>query len=293
MVVLFADISDSSRLYRELGDAKASALVVDLLAQLATIVNGQAGQVVDQIGDELMCSFPDTAAAIRSAVKMQLSTRSFARSHPNGRNMAIRIGLHCGDGLEKDGKPVGDPVYIAKRLTDQAKGDQILMSEQSREKTAHEEFGFRFVEETTLKGQAEPTRIYELVWDMTDATELVTNDKTSTQPIAVGLELLTPHHLRQSISDGHSITIGRATPAILVIDHTTVSRLHARIEGRKGRFVLTDMSTNGTFVQSSTDKEPNFVRRDDIGLVGFGMIGLGQAPSPGAPNTMQYRCITK
>ena len=73
-VVLFADICDSSRFYRELGDAEGSALVAEILEHLAASINEYAGQVVDQIGDELICTFPDSAAAICSAVDLQLST---------------------------------------------------------------------------------------------------------------------------------------------------------------------------------------------------------------------------
>ena len=78
--------------------------------------------------------------------------------------------MHTGDGLEKDGKPVGETVYVAKRLTDHAKAEQILLSKQSMENFPLRGFGFRWLEEITLKGQAEPTSIYEIVWDRSDAT---------------------------------------------------------------------------------------------------------------------------
>ena len=56
-----------------------------------------------------------------------------------------------------------------------------------------------------------------------------------------------------------------------------ISRMHARIEFNRNRFMLTDQSTNGTFVQIDGQEEA-FVRRDSVQLKGEGMIGLGRVP---------------
>ena len=68
------------------------------------------------------------------------------------------------------------------------------------------------------------------------------NKEATTGAVAVGLQLLAPQDAQHNISARESFTIGRSAPADLVIDHTAVSCLHARIEGRKGRLVLTDGS---------------------------------------------------
>jgi predicted component of type VI protein secretion system len=53
-----------------------------------------------------------------------------------------------------------------------------------------------------------------------------------------------------------------------------VSREHARIERRRGKFYLVDKSINGTHVQ--TPFGTFYVRREDILLVGHGRISLGR-----------------
>jgi adenylate cyclase len=292
VTVLFADICDSSRFYRELGDAKASILVDDLLQTLADVVTSFGGEIVDKIGDELMCCFANSSSALLCAIDLHIGTSNFSRSDRRARGVAIRIGLHCGEGIKRDGKPVGDPVYVAKRLTDQAKAGQILLSADFIAEFPPAAFEFRFVEETRLKGQSAPTSIFEIVWDNSGRTQTVGNEESSGARSTVSLELLTPNNERHTVLVNQSITIGRTSPAELVVDHTTVSRLHAHIEFRKGRFVLTDVSTNGTFVGSPKDTKPAYVRRDDIALVGIGTIGLGSAPSAGAANTLRYRCVT-
>src|SRR5439155_1376679 len=79
-----------------------------------------------------------------------------------------------------------------------------------------------------------------------------------------------------------SITIGRAEDNDVVIKGNLISRLHARIEISRNKFVLIDQSTNGTFVQSS-DGEESFVRRDSLQIKGRGMIGLGRLPTQDPP----------
>ena len=74
-----------------------------------------------------------------------------------------------------------------------------------------------------------------------------------------------------------SITIGRAEDNDVVVKGNLISRLHARIEINRNKFVLIDQSTNGTFVQSA-DGEESFVRRDSLQINGQGMIGLGRLP---------------
>src|SRR5207253_2392143 len=107
------------------------------------------------------------------------------------------------------------------------------------------------------------------------------------------------HHLRLRlqwqdrellVDERHSsVTIGRAEDNDMVVKGNLISRLHARIEISRNKFVLIDQSTNGTFVQSA-DGEESFVRRDSLQIKGQGMIGLGRLPERGSPQTIGYAC---
>ena len=68
-----------------------------------------------------------------------------------------------------------------------------------------------------------------------------------------------------------------------------VSRLHARIEYTRNRFLITDQSTNGTFVVPK-GQEQAFVRRDSLPLSGNGRIGLGSTPDPESSQTLRFSC---
>jgi hypothetical protein len=92
------------------------------------------------------------------------------------------------------------------------------------------------------------------------------------------------------VDDSRSnITIGRAEENDVVVKGNLISRLHARIEFSRGKFLLVDQSTNGTFV-TTRENEEAFVRRDSMQLKGEGMIGFGRVPEAGSPLTLRYNC---
>jgi predicted component of type VI protein secretion system len=76
-----------------------------------------------------------------------------------------------------------------------------------------------------------------------------------------------------------SVILGRAEENDLVVRLPVVSRLHARIEFRNGRFVLSDMSANGTYVISA-DGAMNFLLRESQELIGTGTFSLGDPEGP-------------
>tara|TARA_B110001454_G_C12370955_1_gene288426 strand:+ start:62 stop:385 length:324 start_codon:yes stop_codon:yes gene_type:complete len=72
-----------------------------------------------------------------------------------------------------------------------------------------------------------------------------------------------------------NINMGRADENDLVVKGNLISRIHARVEMRRRKFLLIDQSTNGTFLENAQGEEI-FVRRDSSELSGEGIIGLGR-----------------
>jgi predicted component of type VI protein secretion system len=67
-----------------------------------------------------------------------------------------------------------------------------------------------------------------------------------------------------------------ATACDVVISDPRASRTHAKIERRRDRFVLVDMSSNGTFVTFQGEAE--FVlKREEVILRGSGQVAFGHA----------------
>jgi predicted component of type VI protein secretion system len=81
--------------------------------------------------------------------------------------------------------------------------------------------------------------------------------------------------------------LGRAEDNDVVIKGNLISRIHAKVEMRRGKFVLVDQSTNGTFVQNIQGEE-TFIRRDSAEIRGEGTIGLGRVESPGTSLAIHF-----
>ncbi len=80
------------------------------------------------------------------------------------------------------------------------------------------------------------------------------------------------------VDDDHAnITIGRGEGNDLIVTGVRSSRVHARIEISRNKFVLVDQSVNGTYVRSADGKD-SFIRGGSLQLKGQGMIGVGRKP---------------
>jgi adenylate cyclase len=76
--------------------------------------------------------------------------------------------------------------------------------------------------------------------------------------------------------DKATITIGRIAANDVVIPGTQVSRWHARIERRGGKWVLCDRSTNGTLLEPDEGQRV-LVHREELLLPRSGRLGVGAA----------------
>ena len=95
-VVLFADVSDSSRLITELGDAQARDVVQSAVDTARAVVEARDGSVVDQIGDEVFAVFADVDAALECAVGIQTQVETLASRGQLHRGLRMRIGFAAG-----------------------------------------------------------------------------------------------------------------------------------------------------------------------------------------------------
>ena len=71
-----------------------------------------------------------------------------------------------------------------------------------------------------------------------------------------------------------TLILGRGKKADVVINDTMASREHARVECRRDKFVLTDQSTNGTYIVTADGT--TYLRREETTLTGVGKISFGR-----------------
>jgi class 3 adenylate cyclase len=270
--VLFVDISGSTRLYEELGDAQALARVESCLRLLQRAADELQGRVIKTTGDGVMCAFAETEAALQAARAMQV--RVLEQTALGGPALGIHVGCHYGAVMESAGDLYGDCVNVAARVAGLAKVGQIITTSEGvgRLPDAVKE-KVRLLDRVAVKGKREPVEIYEFVWqDSEDLTTLGTrfaDDRVARLRLGFGD--------RELWFDGAgrgAVSIGRDASCDIVIGDRKTSRRHASIERRRDKFVLADHSSNGTFVTVAGEAEV-CLRREEVMLRAFGRIGLG------------------
>ncbi len=235
LVVLFADLADSTSLYKTYGDERARDIVLECLGILGDIVESCEGTVVERIGDELMCTFADAHSAAVGAIEMQKKVDLARQEERLSRDVGVRIGLHFGPVILDKGGIFGDTVYTAKRVSTLAKRQQILTTAETvGELGSSWEALCPFVNKTTIKGKKEIFEIHEIIWDESVHTlDVVTPLETSNRDSEVHL---THCDSETILSESRPLyTIGRSEHCDFTVEDKEVSRLHARIEFRKGK----------------------------------------------------------
>jgi predicted Zn finger-like uncharacterized protein len=90
------------------------------------------------------------------------------------------------------------------------------------------------------------------------------------------LELRLGRLLVMMSEDRPRVTMGRQRHNDIEIVDTRVSRSHARVELKDGRFILIDHSTNGTYVKINGRDDVINLKRNELPLEGSGAINLGR-----------------
>jgi adenylate cyclase len=290
LAVLFADISRSTLLYEALGDLAAQEGVANCLRLLAEIAAAHRGTLIKTIGDAVMCTFPRADLAVAAAKAMQLAlVESPVIRHPGVTGPPIHIGIHLGPVLCKNEDVFGDAVNVAARLLELAKAHQILATGQTVETLDPEaQVMTRCLGSTTVKGKREEYELYEIIWEPRELTVLVRSAEASA-PEEASLTLRLHDRAIELGRMRPGATMGRHRENDLVVDDIFVSRIHARIEYRKGKFFVVDMSTNGTYLLARGE-ESICLHRAEHSLQGEGFIGLGREVDPESPLVIRFSC---
>jgi pSer/pThr/pTyr-binding forkhead associated (FHA) protein len=90
-----------------------------------------------------------------------------------------------------------------------------------------------------------------------------------------------------------SIKLGRDKANDVVVDSSLASRVHARIYGRGGNFIIADQSANGTFVLIDGSARELRLRREEAMLGDRGYIGLGRPTSGQREHVLRYRLAAR
>lgn len=272
--IMFADVAGSTRLYEKLGDRAAREAITLVLDRMTAVAQRYSGVLVKTIGDEILVRFPVAERAVSAAISMQ---EELAADSSSAVKLQMRMGLQWGPVILESGDVFGDAVNVAARMSAIARAGQIITTRETV--TALPEAmaaRTRLFDTTQVKGKQDSLVIYEVLWEEEgNATVFVAStgsglNKPEAQP---SLELCYQEQ-SQKLAPGGSLSIGRADSCEFIVASPLASRVHAKIESRRGKFVFIDQSTNGSYVRTE-DGNVVYLRREELPLWGAGAISLG------------------
>lgn len=271
--VLFADLSGSTGLFENLGNTQATTLVTRCVQAVAQAVLDHDGRVVKTMGDGLFAVFRLPLEAILAADEMHRSVLHVGQRAQV--RVRLQVAVEHGEVVAVGDDYFGDAINVAARLLQHADESETLATEHVRTRLPlREQTRFRALSKMHLRGRQEPVLVYSLA-TRSDNEPSTTYAELPDAPVSERLRLSQLDASSDYSIDQSPITLGRGSEASFLVNDSRVSRLHARIEWRNGTFVLSDASSNGTFVRFSHGADVIALRRAECTLHGSGSIALG------------------
>lgn len=123
---LFADIAGFTALTEVHGDDEAADLAGQFSESVAVLLPEFGGEQIKTIGDAVMLRVPDAANAVRLGLAI---VHDAMNDHLSP---TIRVGMHTGSAVERDGDWFGSAVNTAARVSGLAGGGDVLLTEATR-----------------------------------------------------------------------------------------------------------------------------------------------------------------
>jgi adenylate cyclase len=177
MTVFFADIRNFTSFAEKLAPERLIEVLNQYLKIGADAVMAHEGMLDKFIGDQIMGIFnapkelsDHTLCAVRAALSMQSAIAVHGQNMPESERLSFGIGINCGMAVfgligtenKMDYTAVGDVVNYGKRLQENARGGQVLLSQ-----AAYERVKDRVVAKTLdpiqVKGRTATEPVHEVI----------------------------------------------------------------------------------------------------------------------------------
>lgn len=152
MTVVFTDLEGFTRFTAKQGDEAASQLLATHHQAVGPVVRSRGGRTVKRLGDGLLLTFPEPEAAVLAALEL-------VEGEPVP--LRLRAGIHLGDVVMTRDDVIGHVVNVAARVTESAKGGEVLVTAAVRDAAAPHLAGVAFgpARSRRFKGIGEPVGV--------------------------------------------------------------------------------------------------------------------------------------
>lgn len=294
LVVLYADISGSTRIFEQYGDTVARADIRECLALLSDVASNNEGKIIKTIGDEVMCVFYNPVKAANASIEMhQALEGACEQGRFQSEALHIKIGWHYGSAGFRPDDVIGEAPAIAQQVIKIAKRDETLTTGKSIDSLPPElRLKAVFIDRIEAEDGSGDIEVYSIPWeeDYSEVTVLSQQPAQGNALMHTALVLVYAGKELRLDSNRTHCQIGRGEDNDLVVNGEYTSRHHAEIHYRHGRFHLSDMSTNGTALVHS-DGHMTRLHREEEMLSGSGLICFGGEPKIDPHAQVQYECM--
>lgn len=299
LVIMFADISGSTKIYELLGNTDAEHIIANSLNIISEYITEEGGTIIKTIGDEVMCRFDECNNALNASFRIHNELDQSLQEHRI--EIAFRIGIHFGPTIVSKKDVFGDCVNVASRIATIARANQTIFSEDiyNRLDDSHKDDARQY-DITSIKGKKEQMVVFEHVWEkgldegeaeltriVGQVTNVDTNNTVSNDKRSLLITYINKKPVMLSAVENETISIGRALDSDLSVLSTMASRAHCSITYRRNKYILIDKSTNGTTVINGTTT-PIFIKREEIPLIENGSIFFGKKMADSSDKDIIY-----
>ena len=272
VMVLLVDISDSTRIYETLGDEVAFRELRACLTLFEQAAAANGGRVVKKLGDGMICLFDSPSTGMTAGCDMQTSLGEHVSRQ--SLHIGIRVGLHYGPVFQDGDNVYGDTLKVVTRVAQFAASGQIIATDDVVSRLPpHLRSVTRRLEAFPALGRGDDIPVHEVLWQ--------SSEEYTQMPGRLQAALAAAGIVRMYLQQGGremvvvtTMTLGRDDSNDIVLKDRMASRNHAQIERRKDKYVLIDLSSNGTYVRMENGDQIK-LHREEMILYGSGTITFG------------------
>jgi class 3 adenylate cyclase len=160
--IMFADVVGYSRMMAS-NEERTLELLKDFENICSPIISDSEGEIIKKVGDELFCEFSSAKQAVDCALSIQKSIQPYNDSRPKDFKLQVRIGIHIGDIVIREGDVFGDGVNVASRIQPFASPGGICISSAVKEVvSSHPNYNIISEGQQELKNIIEKHTLYRI-----------------------------------------------------------------------------------------------------------------------------------
>ncbi len=254
--ILFTDMVG----YTALGQ-KNESLALEVLERhrdfLRPIFSKHRGREVKTMGDSFLIEFESALEATLCAIDVQNSVHSL--NLERGEEALVRIGIHLGDVVHREGDVLGDAVNVASRIEPLAGPGGICISEQVHDHVKNKiSYPLLRLDAKELKNVSEPLEVYRVVmpWEQRVGTEVFNKRRVAVMPLMNMISDPSEEYFADGMTE-ELISALCMVPELSVISRTSV--MHYKNQTKNVAEIGRELNV-GTLLEGSVRKSGNRVR---------------------------------